>query len=149
MHRIIWFGPRLNRGDHFLFVWHFHVKKCLEIIMKDDVQAAVAAVALAHENHRKISSVFAYSGGGYRSIDVSISGNRVSGYDYQARCHIDGNIPSLYHYGERSHIDFKPKGNGKFDGYDYGSRSHFEVTVRGSSADVYDYGGTGYSSYSL
>jgi len=117
--------------------------------MKDHVRAAVAAIALAHANRRKVSSVYAYSGGGYRNIDLSISGNRVSGYDYQARCHIDGNIPSLYHYGEGSHIDFKPKGNGKFDGYDYGSRSHFEVTVRGSSADVYDYGGSGYSSYSL
>jgi hypothetical protein len=127
----------------------FDEKDLWRPIMKDHVRVAMAAIALAYANRRKVSSVYCYSGGGYRDIDASVSGNCVSGYDYQAGCHVDGNIPSLYHYGESSHIDFKPKGDGKFDGYDYGSGSHFEVTVRGSNADVYDYGGSGYSSYSL
>ena len=82
------------------------------------------------------------------NIDVSFSGGQLSGYDYSNACHIDGSIPSLYHYGESSHIDFNPKGNGKYDGYDYGSGAHFDVTVRGNSVDLYDYGASGYFSFS-
>lgn len=36
-------------------------------------------------------------------VEVTISGNRVSGYDYTNACHFDGNLPSLYHYGQGAH----------------------------------------------
>jgi len=37
--------------------------------MKDHVRAAVAAIALAYANRRKVSSVYCYSGGSYRNIE--------------------------------------------------------------------------------
>src|ERR1700759_4727029 len=98
--------------------------------MKPHVRAAVAGIALSHANNKKISSVYAY-GAGYINIDADVSGDRVNGYDYFNGCHIDGTLPNLYHYGESAHLEFKPKGNGKYDGYDYGSSQHFEITVRG------------------
>lgn len=116
--------------------------------MKPHVRAAVAAIALSHASGRKVSSVYSYLDSGYINIDALVSGNRVSGYDYTNSCHVGGNLPSLYHYGEGAHIDFKPKSDGKYGGYDYASSSHFEVTVKGKSADVYDYGESGYFSYS-
>lgn len=116
--------------------------------MKSNVRAAIAAIALSHATGRKVSSVFSYGGEGYISIDASVSGERVDGYDYTNGCYVDGNLPNLYHYGQGAHIDFKPKGNGQYDGYDYGSSCHFDVTVRGTNADVFDYGAGGYFSYS-
>jgi hypothetical protein len=117
--------------------------------MKENVRAAVAAIALSHSLGRKISAVYDYTSSGYRNVEMSVSHGHVQGYDYDASCHIDGNIPNLYHYGESSHLDFNSNGSGKYEGYDYGSSCHFEVTVKGSSADVYDYGASGYFSYSL
>lgn len=116
--------------------------------MKPHVRAAVAAIALSHSLNKKVSSVYSYTESGYVNIDISISGNTVNGYDYSNSCHIDGQLPGLYHYGESCHIDLKPKTNGKYDGYDYGASCHFEVTVRGTNADVYDFGASGYFSYS-
>ncbi len=116
--------------------------------MKPHVRAAIAGIALSHSSGRKISSIYAYAGGGYINIDASVNGSRVDGYDYTNGCHIDGNLPNLYHYGESAHLDFTPKGSGKYDGYDYGSGSHFEVTVRGNNAELYDYGAGGWFSYS-
>lgn len=117
--------------------------------MKNNVRAAVAAIAISQSNGRSVSSVYDYSTSGYRNIDVKIVDGRVSAYDYSSSCHIDGNLPSLYHYGESCHLDLQPRGGGKFGGYDYGASCHFEVTVRGNTADVYDYGASSYFSYSL
>jgi hypothetical protein len=117
--------------------------------MKTNVRAGVAAIALSHALHRRISALYDYSTGGYRNVEILVSQSHVQGYDYDSSCHIDGNFPNLYHYGESSHFDFNPQGGGKYEGYDYGSSCHFEVTVKGNSADVYDYGASGYFSYSL
>ena len=116
--------------------------------MKPNVRAAVAAIALSHASGQKVSSVYSYSDSGYINIDASVNGNRVEGYDYSNGCHVDGNLPGLYHYGEGSHLDFNAKPGGKYDGYDYSSGSHFEVSVNGNSAEVYDFGASGFFSYS-
>jgi hypothetical protein len=117
--------------------------------MKSNARAAVAAVALSHSRGSKVSSIYSYGGEGYVNIDVSVIGNRAQGYDYTNGCHVSGNLPSLYHYGQNAHIELKPSGEGRYSGYDYGSCCHFEISVRGNSADVYDYGASSYFSYSL
>src|SRR5262249_23212569 len=116
--------------------------------MKPHVRAAVAAIALADAGGRKVSSVYDYSTSVYRNIDARVEGDRVTGYDYTAGCHVDGNIPNIYHYGESQHIELKRKGDNKYEGYDYGSSCHYSVTVRGNSADVYDCGESSYFNYS-
>src|ERR1043166_1004041 len=103
--------------------------------MKENVRAAVAAIALAHSSGRKVTSVYDYSRSGYRTMDAEVNGGSVSGYDYSASCFIDGTIPNLYHYGESCFIDFTPKEGGKYDGYDYGSSCFFEVTVTGTNVE--------------
>jgi hypothetical protein len=116
--------------------------------MKPNVRAAIAAITLSHSLGRKVSSVYAYSDGGYINIDATVTGDKVDGYDYSSGCHVGGRLPNLYHYGQNAHIDLKSKGQGKYDGYDYGDNCHFEVAVKGNSADIYDYGTGGYFSYS-
>lgn len=116
--------------------------------MKSHVRASVAAISISHSLGRKVSSVYSYGDGGYTNINASIQGNRVDGYDYSNGCHFGGSIPSLYHYGEGHHIALKPNREGKYSGYDYGSGHHFDVTVKGTSAELYDYDGSGYHSYS-
>jgi hypothetical protein len=114
--------------------------------MKDHVQAAAAAIAIAHDSGRRVSGV--YGPNGHVNVEVTLSGDRVQGYDYSNSCHVDGTLPNLYHYGQSAHLELKPKTGGKYDGYDYGASCHFEVTVKGRSADFYSYGGAGWSSYS-
>jgi hypothetical protein len=116
--------------------------------MKQHVRAAAAAIALAHSMGRNITGVHDYSGGGYKSISVSISGNNVSGYDYASNCHVSGTLPSLYHYGVSSHLQLTPNGTGAYNGYDYNTSTHFTVRVSGNRADIYDYGESAYFSYS-
>ncbi|MGH1407076.1 MAG: hypothetical protein ACRBBJ_11020 [Rhodomicrobiaceae bacterium] len=117
--------------------------------MKTHVRAAVAAISLSHFHNKKVNSVYDYGERGYINIDTSTDGIRVIGYDHTNGCHVDGNLPSLFHYGEGSHLDLNPKGDGKYLGYDYGSSFHFEIQVKGTSAEVYDYGSSGFYSYSL
>jgi len=117
--------------------------------MQPHIRSAVAAMALAHALGRKVDSIYSYSESEYRLITVTVSGNRVDGYDYAASCFFDGNIPDLYHYGQNAHIEFKALGNGRYEGYDYGSSAHYEVKVTGQNAEIYDYGVSGYFDYSL
>lgn len=114
--------------------------------MRAHVQAAAAAIAIAHSSGRRVSGVAGPHGA--VNVEVTVRDGRVEGYDYTNGCHIDGNLPNLYHYGQSAHLELKPKEGGKYDGYDYGASCHFEVQVRGRNADVYSYGGGGWSSYS-
>jgi hypothetical protein len=116
--------------------------------VKANVRAAVAAVALSHSTGKGLSSIYAYAEGRYQNISMRVSGNNATGYDYSSGSYIGGNFSNLYHYGEGSHINFQPKSGGRYIGYDYGSGFHFIITVRGISAQLYDYGEGIYFSYS-
>ena len=116
--------------------------------MKPNVRAAIAAVAISHATGRPVSSIYVY-GDGYKNIDAKVAGDRVDAYDYSSGAHFDGNMPSLYHYGEGSHVDFKHDGGPRYSGYEYGSGSPFEVTVNGTTAELYDYGAGGFFNFSL
>lgn len=116
--------------------------------MKQNVRAAVAAMALGHAGDRNISSVYDYKSGRHVNVSVTVHGDRLDGYDYEKSCHFGGTLPSAYHYGEKAHIELKSKGGGKYSGYDYGERCHFDVTVNGKNAEIYDYGDRGFFSYS-
>ena len=113
-----------------------------------EVRAIIAATAIAHSSNRSVSSIYDYSGSGFLTMEVSVSNGRVTGYDYSTSAHFDGNIPNLYHYGHSGHVEFKHMGGSRYEGYFYGSSSHFEVTVSGRNAEFYDYGGSGFTSYS-
>lgn len=116
--------------------------------MKSDVRAAVAAIALSHSTGRRVSAVYDYNEGSYVSIAASINGKTVTGYDYANSCHVSGTLPNLYHYGQSAHINFNEVGDGTYNGYDYGSSCHFNVQVRSGNVQIYDYGESGYFSYS-
>jgi hypothetical protein len=81
-------------------------------------------------------------------MSISLSGLKVTGYDYVTSAHFSGTIPNLYHYGLSNHIEFKISGPNKYAGYVYGQGAHFEVTVRNSSASFYDYSGSGWTEFS-
>ena len=117
-------------------------------MIQPEVRAIIAAAAIAHATGRNLSSIYDYSGAGYRSISMQIAGTKVTGYDYSISAHFSGSMPSLYHYGVSGHVEFKHKGGNKYGGYDYSSGSHFEVTVKGNDASFYDYGSSGWTSYS-
>lgn len=116
--------------------------------MKPNVRAAVAAMAIGHNKGIDVSSVYDYRLSRFVKVSVSVSGDKLDGYDYEERCHFGGTLPNAYHYGTRSHIELRSKGDGKYSGYDYDQKKHFEVTVRGSNADVYDYAESSHFSYS-
>lgn len=116
--------------------------------MKPHVRAAAAAIAAAHSLQRNVSSIYDYSQSTYLNISVSINGNTANGYDYTKSCHVSGTLPNIYHYGVSSHLNLRPDGGGRYTGYDYDSSSHFNVTVNGSSIQVYDYEASSYFSYS-
>ena len=78
----------------------------------------------------------------------SVNGKTVTGYDYTNSCHVSGTLPNLYHYGQSAHINFNEVGDGTYNGYDYGSSCHFNVQVRSGNVQIYDYGESGYFSYS-
>lgn len=113
------------------------------------VRAIIAATAIAHATGKSVTSIYDYSEGGYKNIEVNVVGTQVTGYDYATSSHFDGTMPILYHYGVGGHVDFKRKDDGKYDGYDYSRSNHFEVNVRGNKAEFYDYGGSGWTTYSV
>ena len=117
--------------------------------MKSHVRTSAAAISLSHSTKSPISSIYSYDDGAYINISVSISGDQVEGYDYSNGCHVGGTLPNLYHYGESHHINLKETSNGKYDGYDYGTGSHFTISIDGNTAQVYDYGSSGYFAYSF
>ena len=102
---------------------------------------------LSHTKGKSVSSLYDYGAGEYLNIAVGVSADRVQGYDYKSGAHFGGTLPSLFHYGESAHIELKHS-NGKYRGYDYGAGSHFEITVRGNSVDLFDFGTGHWFSYS-
>jgi hypothetical protein len=119
-------------------------------MIKPHVRAVIAATAISHATRRSVDSVYQYgSDSGYKNISIQIAGTTVTGYDYTKSAHFTGTMPDLYHYGESCHVEFKPEGGGRYTGYVYGAGgAHFEVTVSGTSASFYDYGGSGYTEFS-
>lgn len=116
--------------------------------MKSDLRAIMAAVAAAHNRKTTLTSIYDYSEGSYRTVQVSFNGSNLSGYDYPRSAHISGTLPSLFWYGDSHHVMFTPQGNGQYSGFDYGSSSHFTVNVSGSGISLYDYETNSYYNYS-
>lgn len=75
--------------------------------MKSHVQAAAAAIAIAHNSGRRVSGIIGPNGA--VNVEVTVKGKRVEGYDYSNSCHVDGNLPDLYHYGQSAHLELTPK----------------------------------------
>ncbi|WP_141105606.1 hypothetical protein [Rhizobium sp. R635] len=117
--------------------------------MKTHVRASIAAIALADSHGRKVSGVYSYSGEGHVNIEAETYGNQIKAWDYSKGGAIEGNFPDLYHYGESAHIEMRRVRSGRYEGYDYGTGSHFECTVNGSEAEIYDYGASGYFTFSI
>jgi hypothetical protein len=117
--------------------------------MQPHVRLAAAAIALSHATGKDVSSVYDYSQGKYLSIDASVKEDRVAAYDYGQRCHIDGSLPSLYHYGAGRALDLKTDKPAHYSGYDYDSSCHFEINIKGSNAEFYDYGEGKWFSFSV
>lgn len=116
--------------------------------MDRSTRACVAYVAGRLISGRQSSHVYDHSQSRHVSIGGSVSGSRVSVYDYDRGCHFGGSVGSLYDYGPGAHISLSVDGN-RFRGYDYGDGCHYSGTVNGSSISIYDYGESRHFSYSL
>lgn len=113
--------------------------------MDDTTRRTIAYIGGRLISGKRSSAIYDYSGGGYTSIDGSVTSSNVDVYDYGRSCHVSGSGGSLYDYGRGCHVDLKAKDATRFSGYDYGSSSYFEGTVSGASVSFYDYDTGSYS----
>ncbi|WP_143331141.1 hypothetical protein [Burkholderia aenigmatica] len=110
--------------------------------MKDSTRARVAAVVGAAALDKKVSSVYDYGSGKFRTVSVhKRDDGGVSGYDFETSTHFSGGSAdslNFYDYQNARHVNLKLDG-GKFSGYDYDSGFHFSGTVKSQSISIYDY----------
>lgn len=116
--------------------------------MKSHTRRAVAYIAARLISGRNSGAVYDYSISSHVSFSATISGNRISAYDYDQSCHVGGSLPNLYHYGNSAHLSVKLAG-AHFKGYDYDTSSHYSGTVNGRSISIYDYEHSQHFNYSI
>lgn len=115
--------------------------------MKDDKRACIAAIAGIY-NGVKAHSVYDYSRGAYKNIDVHINGRSVQLFDYDRSTYLSGTLSSLFDYGSSSYIQMNIRGN-HFNGFDYETASYFDGSIRGRRVNIFDYGASTYFDYDL
>ena len=120
--------------------------------MEPHVRAIVAYVAGRVVSGKSASGIYDYSQRGHRSVDGTVTMDRVNVYDYGAHCFFSGDGHEgrfgLYHFGDSSYVDLEVADH-SFRGYDHGSGGQFEGRVRGASIELYDYEEGRYFSYSI
>ena len=119
-------------------------------MIQPHIRNVIAAASISHASGKSLSAIYKYGDdSGFKTIAMKVANGKVTGYDYTTSSHFTGTMPNLYHYGESCHVQLQAKGNGKYAGFVYGGGGHFEVTVKGKNASFYDYGGSGWTQYSV
>ncbi|WP_155629302.1 hypothetical protein [Burkholderia territorii] len=109
--------------------------------MKDSTRARVAAIVGAAAFNKKVSSVYDFGSGKFRTVSAQKrDGGGVSGYDFETSTHFSGGSSdslNFYDYQHGRHVNLKLT-EGKFSGYDYESGCHFSGTAKSNSVSIYD-----------
>ena len=120
--------------------------------MKDSIRARVASIIGAAFRGEKVSSVYDYTSGSYRTTWAEVTDGKVSGYDYGTSTHYSGCAQGgnldFYDYEVSAVVKLRLDGS-EFAGYDYHSGNHFSGTITGKAISLHDYETGQYYNFSL